>query len=76
MSESTNIDAARRAKLLLQQKYQNADWLRGIGIAPGAAGFTIRINVDPEIGPDPSEFPSECEGVPVEVLRTKGYGPR
>jgi hypothetical protein len=73
---TTSLAAARRAKAALQEKYRDAAWLRGVGIAPAASGFHVRLNVDPETGPPVEELPEEIEGVPIEVLRTPGYRPR
>jgi hypothetical protein len=76
MSADHEIDAAKRAKKLLLERFQRSIWFRGVGIAPSDEGLKLRINVDPETAPDPSELPLELEGIPVEVLLTKGYSPR
>lgn len=69
-----DVEEVRRAKERLKIQIKDEPWYRGIGIAPGADGPIIRLNVAAEA--DPSLLPDSVDGIPVEVVRIDGYAPR
>lgn len=65
-----------RAKEALKAEYQDRDWFRGVGIAPAASGFALRLNVDPSSGLTRADLPREYRGLPVDVVFIGTYKPR
>ncbi len=76
MTNEEDLERLRRAKRALLAKYGDRPWFRGAGIAPGAGGLTLRLNVDPEVDLAGEEVPESCEGQPVEVVYIGAYEPR
>jgi hypothetical protein len=75
-SASQPLAAARHAKQVLQERYAQLDWYRGVGIAPSDDGFAVRLNVSPQARDLESSLPHECEGVPIQIVFIEGYAPR
>ena len=73
---SQPLAAARHAKEVLQARYAQSGWYRGVGIAPDAGGFAVRLNVSPEARDVEASLPHECEGVPIQIVYIEGYAPR
>jgi hypothetical protein len=68
---------AQKAKAQLASRYGEADWCRGIGIAPGEeGGLALRINVAPGALAAGLSLPSEVDGFPLQVVTLKGYDKR
>ena len=67
--------ALRARKALLQERYGQRPWFRGVGIAPSDGDLVLRLNVDDrELGDD--EIPTECDGCPIEIVYIAGYEKR
>jgi len=69
--------AAQAAKRKLAEAFRGESWFRGVGLAPANRRdlFTLRLTVDPSAHDEPS-LPTECEGIPVEVVFLAAYRPR
>lgn len=74
MTSQRDLPQLRHAKETLAEEYGNRDWYAGAGIAPGADGLELRLNVVPDIEPQ-EELPQVWEGIPVQVVRIS-YKPR
>jgi hypothetical protein len=62
------LAAARRVKVDLQARIGADPRVRGVGIAPSAGGFAVRVLVaDPAAAADLG-LPSQVDGVPVDVV--------
>ena len=72
---SPSHEELRARKVLLQKKYGQRPWFRGVGIAPSGGDLVLRLNVDDrEVGDD--EIPTEFESSPIEIVYTHGYEKR
>jgi hypothetical protein len=71
-----STSSLRRAKRALTKKYGGRRWFRGVGIAPAKGGLCLRLNVDPDATVEEGEIPETFHNIAIEVVRTKGYGPR
>jgi hypothetical protein len=76
MTRSKQLAVAQRVKLELHERYGQAAWFRGIGLAPRGSGFAVRLNVAPESKGQMADVPSEVQGVPIEVVVMGTYSPR
>lgn len=72
-NDVSNIQAAKKALL---EEFGERPWFRGAGIAPGARGLQLRLNVDPEAELGDDEIPKRYRGFAVEVVRIRSYRPR
>lgn len=70
------LAAARRAKQHAQERYGRASWFRGVGLVPHGDGLAVRLNVAPTERGEAPALPKELEGIPVEIVYTKGYSRR
>ncbi len=69
--------AASRAKTKLLEALRSRSWFRGVGVVRTEDGtLALRVNVDPAASRGDLDIPDEVDGVPVTILRTRGYGPR
>jgi hypothetical protein len=70
------LAAAHKAKAEAETRYGQADWFRGVGLAPHGDGLAVRLNVAPEGREHAGSLPKELGGVPLELVFIEGYGPR
>lgn len=72
-----SIEHVEAAKIKLAERWSGEPWYRGVGIAPAKqkGRFSLRLTVDPAAKGQPG-IPSECDGIPVEVVFLKAYKPR
>jgi hypothetical protein len=77
MSGPKPIEEVQAAKAKLARDCAGHAWFRGVGIAPTSRKdlFKLRLTVDPA-AKNEAELPTECEGVPVEVVFVSAYKPR
>ena len=74
VESNPNREQALRAQDILLERFRGRSWLRGIGILNPATGYAVQLNVDPDDeNLKKSELPTECEGVPVEVVFIHAY---
>jgi len=71
-----DLAEVQSAKKAIAAEYGERPWFRGVGIAPSAQGFSLRLNVDPASGLTREDLPAEYGGVPVEVVFIGKYRPR
>lgn len=76
MDNPASYDAARAAKQAVAQRYQAEPWFRGVGVARGAEGFAVRLNVSPDAVAAAVPLPSQQDGVPVEIVVLEEYKAR
>jgi hypothetical protein len=71
------IEDVEAAKAKLAARWSAEPWFRGVGIAPAKqkGRFSLRLTVDPAAQGE-AAIPTECDGVPVEVVFLRAYKPR
>ena len=71
-----DIEALRKAKKALLERYGKCAWFHGAGIAPSGSGMVLRLNVDPTVDVAEDEIPTSFEGFDVNVVLIREYKPR
>jgi hypothetical protein len=75
-SKGSQIETLRKAKRQLTELVGGCKWFRGVGIAPGEAGLTLRLNVDKTALTPDEEIPHSILGQPIKIVFIKQYSPR
>lgn len=76
MNDYTGLPQVKLAKADFSDRFGQATWCRGVGIARVGPGFALRVNIDPDQTTPEVVQAGRYNGVPLHVVKMSGYQAR